>query len=108
MFDPRRVRQHSFMEIDYKIFLRSFLILALILEGQLSVSSKRKYWLTFRGLSLPRKVQLGKMTLMGLLGLETLTQKLTPLHWVEWGGGAVEGQGRECWKYSEITGCHES
>ena len=39
-FDPRRGRQHSFMEIDREIF--STVILSLLIqEGQLSVSGKR-------------------------------------------------------------------
>ena len=39
-FDPCRVKQHSFMEIDHEIFYTFILCLPLILE-QLSVSSKR-------------------------------------------------------------------
>ena len=40
-FNPRRGRQHSFVEIDYEIFSTVILSLPLIQEGQLSVSSKR-------------------------------------------------------------------
>ena len=40
-FDPCFVRQHSFMEIDHKIFSSAILILPLIQEGQLSVSGER-------------------------------------------------------------------
>ena len=40
-FDPRRVQQHSFMEIDHEIFSTVILSLPLIQEGQLSVSSIR-------------------------------------------------------------------
>ena len=40
-FNPRRVRQHSFMEIDHEIFSTVILSLPLIQEGQLSVSGKR-------------------------------------------------------------------
>ena len=37
-FNPRRGRQHSFMEIDREIFSTVILSLPLIQEGQLSVS----------------------------------------------------------------------
>ena len=37
-FHPCRGRQHSFMEIDHKIFSTVILFLPLIQEGQLSVS----------------------------------------------------------------------
>ena len=40
-FDPRQVRQHSFVEIDHEIFSTVILSLPLIQEGQLSVSGKR-------------------------------------------------------------------
>ena len=40
-FDPRRGRQHSFVEIDHEIFSMVILSLPLIQEGQLSVSGKR-------------------------------------------------------------------
>ena len=40
-FDPRRGRQHSFMEIDHEIFSMVILSLPLIQEGQLSVSGER-------------------------------------------------------------------
>ena len=38
---PRRGRQHSFMEIDHEIFSTVILSLPLIQEGQLSVSGER-------------------------------------------------------------------
>ena len=38
---PRRGRQHSFMEIDHEIFSTVILSLPLIHEGQLSVSGER-------------------------------------------------------------------
>ena len=38
---PRRSRQHSFVEIDREIFSRVILSLPLIQEGQLSVSGER-------------------------------------------------------------------
>ena len=40
-FNPRRGRQHSFMEIDHEIFSTVILSLQLIQEGQLSVSGER-------------------------------------------------------------------
>ena len=40
-FNPRRGRQHSFVEIDREIFSTVILSLPLIQEGQLSVSGKR-------------------------------------------------------------------
>ena len=40
-FDPRRGRQHSFVETDHEIFSTVILSLPLIQEGQLSVSGER-------------------------------------------------------------------
>ena len=40
-FNPRRGRQHSFVEIDHEIFSIFILSLPLIQEGQLSVSGER-------------------------------------------------------------------
>ena len=40
-FDPRRGRQHSFVELDREIFCAVILSLPLIQEGQLSVSGER-------------------------------------------------------------------
>ena len=40
-FNPRRGRQHSFMEIDHEIFSTVILCLPLIQEGQLSRSGER-------------------------------------------------------------------
>ena len=40
-FNPRRGRQHSFVEIDHEIFSTVILSLPLIQEGQLSVPGKR-------------------------------------------------------------------
>ena len=47
-FNPRRGRQHSFLEIDREIFSVVILSLPLIQEGQLSVLAKEcaQYWLT--------------------------------------------------------------
>ena len=40
-FNPRRGRQHSFVEIDHEIFSSVILFIPLIQEGQLSVSGER-------------------------------------------------------------------
>ena len=40
-FNPRRGRQHSFVEIDHEIFSTVVLSLPLFQEGQLSVSGER-------------------------------------------------------------------
>ena len=40
-FNPRRGRQHSFVEIDHEIFSTVILSLPLIQEGQLPVSDER-------------------------------------------------------------------
>ena len=40
-FNPRRGRQHSFVEIDHEIFSTIILSLPPIQEGQLSVSGER-------------------------------------------------------------------
>ena len=40
-FNPRRGRQHSFVEIDREMFSTVILSLPLIQEGQLSVSGER-------------------------------------------------------------------
>ena len=40
-FDPRRGRQHSFVQIDHEIFSTVILSLPQIQEGQLSVSGER-------------------------------------------------------------------
>ena len=50
-FNPRRGRQHSFVEIDHEIFSTVILSLPLIQEGQLSVSGERMCTV----LSLPSK-----------------------------------------------------
>ena len=41
-FNPRRGRQHSFVEIDHEIFSTVILSLPLIQEGQLSISGERR------------------------------------------------------------------
>ena len=40
-FNPRRGRQHSFVEINHEIFSTVILFLPLIQEGQVSVSVER-------------------------------------------------------------------
>ena len=40
-FNPRRGRQHSFVEIDHEVFSSVILSLLLIQEGQFSVSGER-------------------------------------------------------------------
>ena len=49
-FDPRRGRQHSFVEIDHEIFSTVILSLPLIQEGQLSVSGERMCTILVNGL----------------------------------------------------------
>ena len=49
-FDPRRGRQHFFVEIDHEIFSTVILSLLLIQEGQLSVSGKRMCTILVNGL----------------------------------------------------------
>ena len=45
-FDPRRGRQHSFMEIDHEIFSTVILSLPLIQEGQFLAKECAQIWLT--------------------------------------------------------------
>ena len=81
-FNPRRGRQHSFVEIDYEIFSTVILSLPLIQEGQLSVSSERMCTILVNRLedqACPVNVWLGKltaldMTPLGWLGRKTSTQ----------------------------------
>ena len=49
-FNPRRVRQQSFVEIDREIVSTVILSLPLIQEGQLSVSGKRMCTILVNGL----------------------------------------------------------
>ena len=42
-FEPHRVQQHSFMEIDHEIFSMIILSLPLIQEGQMSVSGSCQF-----------------------------------------------------------------
>ena len=81
-FNPRRGRQHSFVEIDHEIFSTVILSLPLIQEGQLSVSGERMCTILVKLLedqACPVNVWLGKltaldMTPLGSLGRKTSTQ----------------------------------
>ena len=81
-FDPRRGRQHSFVEIDHEILSTVILSLPLIQEGQLSVSGERMCTILVNRLedkACPVNVWLGKltaldMTPLGWLGRKTSTQ----------------------------------
>ena len=81
-FNPRRGRQHSFVEIDHEIFSMVILSLPLIQEGQLSVSGERMCTILVNRLedwACPVNVWLGKltaldMTPLGWLGRKTSTQ----------------------------------
>ena len=81
-FNPRRGRQHSFVEIDHEIFTMVILSLPLIQEGQLSVSGERMCTILVNRLedyACPINVWLGKltaldMTPLGCLGRKTSTQ----------------------------------
>ena len=44
-FNPRRGRQHSFVEIDHEIFSTVILSLPLIQEGQFLAKECVQYWL---------------------------------------------------------------
>ena len=85
-FDPRRGRQHSFMEIDHEIFSTVILSLPLIQEGQLSVSGERMCTILVNRLedkACPVNVWLGKLTVLdmtplGWLGRKTSTQTSKP------------------------------
>ena len=50
VFNSRRGRQHSFVEIDHEIFSTIILSLPLIQEGQLSVSGQRMCTILVNGL----------------------------------------------------------
>ena len=82
-FNPRRGRQHSFVEIDHEIFSTVILSLPLIQEGQLSVSGERMCTILVNRLedqACPVNVWLGEltaldMTPLGWLGRKTSTQR---------------------------------
>ena len=88
-FNPRRGRQHSFVEIDHEIFSTVILSLPLIQERQLSVSGERMCTILVKSLedwACPVNVWLGKltaldMTQLGWLGRKTSTQ--TNKQWAE-------------------------
>ena len=85
-FNPRRGRQHSFVESDHEIFSTVILSLPLIQEGQLSVSGERMCTILVNRLedsACPVNVWLGKltaldMTPLGWLGRKTSTQTNKP------------------------------
>ena len=52
-FEPIRVRQYSFIEIDGEIFSMVSLVLLLIQEGHLSVSGKRRCTSTSHNENMP-------------------------------------------------------
>ena len=54
-FNPRRGRQHSFVEIDHEIFSTVILSLPLIQEGQLLVSGERMCTILVNRLEVPSK-----------------------------------------------------
>ena len=71
-FDPRRGRQHSFVEIDHEIFSTVILSLPLIQEGQLSVSGERMCTILVNRLedkAYPVNVWLGKLTALDMTPL---------------------------------------
>ena len=71
-FDPRRGRQHSFVEIDHEIFSTIILSLPLIQEGQLSVSGERMCTILVNRLedkACPVNVWLGKLTALDMTPL---------------------------------------
>ena len=68
-FNPRRGRQHSFMEIDHEIFSTVILSLPLIQEGQFSVSGKRMCTILVNRLkdqACPVNMWLGKLTALDM------------------------------------------
>ena len=74
-FNPRRGRQHSFVEIDHEIFSTVILSLPLIQEGQLSVSGERMCKILVNRLedkACPVNMWLGKLTALDMT------------HWVDW------------------------
>ena len=76
--DPRRGRQHSFMESDHEIFSTVILSLPLIQEGQLSVSGERMCTILVNCLedyACPVNVWLGKLTALDRTPLSWLGRK---------------------------------
>ena len=71
-FNPRRGRQHSFVEIDHEIFSTVILSLPLIQEGQLSVSGERMCTILVNHLqdyACPVNVLLSKLTALDMTPL---------------------------------------
>ena len=68
-FNPRRGRQHSFVEIDHEIFSTVILCLPLIQEGQLSVSGERMCRILVNPLAFPVHVWLGKLIALDMTPL---------------------------------------
>ena len=71
-FNPRRGRQHSFMEIDHEIFSTEIISLPLIQEGRLSVSGERMCTILvnrLEDLACPVNMWLGKLTVLDMTPL---------------------------------------
>ena len=71
-FDPRRGRQHSFVEIAHEIFSTVILSLPLVQEGQLSVFGERMCTILvnrLEDLACPVNVWLGKLTVFDMTPL---------------------------------------
>ena len=71
-FNPRRGRQHFFVEIDREIFSTVIVSFSLIQEGQLSVSGERMCTILVNRLqdyACPVNVWLGKLTALDMTPL---------------------------------------
>ena len=93
-FDPRRGRQHSFVEIDHEIFSTVILSLLLIQEGQLSVSGERMCTILVNRLedkACPVNVWLGKVTTLDMT------------HWVDWAVKPQHKQNSQKWTAWWVT-----
>ena len=87
-FEPRRNRQHSFVEIDHEIFSTVILYLLLIQDGQLSVSGERLCTI------LVNNTDQTLHSAASDLGLHCLPITLLPvsqLQWVKFSGVIVSG-----------------
>ena len=87
-FDPRRDRQHSFLEIDHDIFSIVMLSLPLIQDGQLSVSGKRMCTIlvNYTDQTLPSAA-----SDLGLHCLPITLLWVSQLQWVKFSGYIVSG-----------------
>ena len=77
-FNPRRGRQHSFVEIDHEVFSTVILSLPLIQEGQFSVPGERMCTILVNRLDdyvCPVSVWLGKLTVLDMTPLDWLGRK---------------------------------